>query len=146
MNKILINEQRLKTADYLSEKLTGKLEQQKIDKIRETILSDKSNGYSATLKMGSFLFYQTCSLELTDGKNFYGDGGGLMSLGAGRYEGTLYTDDIDFLYKNGTAYTSAVTFFVGSMQFWNGFNVIGHFEGFGKGTTDGESAGKGYWE
>ncbi|WP_099108421.1 hypothetical protein [Xenorhabdus sp. KJ12.1] len=27
------------------------------------------------------------------------------------------------------------------MPFWNGFNIIGHFEGFGKGTTDGESAG-----
>ncbi len=33
MNKIFINEQRLKTADYLSEKLTEKLEKQKNDKI-----------------------------------------------------------------------------------------------------------------
>jgi hypothetical protein len=79
--------------------LKGKLEQHKIDAIARSLVAE-TTAYPATGSVASLIFYLKFQVNITNGKPFNGNAGGLSSPGGGALFGDVYTDNLDNLYAN----------------------------------------------
>ncbi|GAB4086620.1 hypothetical protein GCM10028784_32500 [Myceligenerans cantabricum] len=137
---------RDRIAEEFAARMTGKLEQEKID-AAVVALRTTTATYPATCALAGAIFYLNVQITMEqDGEQFNGDSGGFGSPGGNVMWGDVYTDDLNRLYAatetfelNATPVYTSVMFFDGSSNF------LGHFESGGIGTILGVYGGKGSW-
>lgn len=132
-------------ADNFARLMNGRLEQSKIDAAVETIKST-ATAYSAHGSVASLIFYQKWQVVIDGGKTFDGHAGGLSSPGGGALFGTVYTDDINRLYRDTVSFAFESASAYTSVQFFDGnSNLLGHLQAGGLSTVAGIGGGSGKW-
>jgi hypothetical protein len=117
----------------------GKMQQNQIDSVVESLLSDAAS-YPAT---GSFT--PTLRLTITGGKTFTATGRS-APFGTGQFSGDVFTDNLDALYTNTVSFLLQTTPVYISLQFFDSNqNLQGYFLGGGVNTATGVGGGSGSW-
>ena len=123
----------------------GKLDQDKLDAVVASLKS-VATAYPATGSVASLIFYLRFQVNVTNGKSFNGDAGGLSSPGGGALFGDVYTDDIDRLYRDTVSFEFQGTPVYLSILFFDGnSNLLGHFQAGAVSTVTGIGGGTGKW-
>jgi Rhodococcus equi virulence-associated protein len=85
-------------------------------------------------------------VNVTKGKSFNGNAGGVSSPGGGALFGDVYTDNIDNLYANTVSFEFQVTPVYLSILFFDGnSNLLGHFQSGAVSIVTGIGGGTGHW-
>lgn len=133
-------------AAEFSERMRGKLDQEKIDAAALAIQSATAS-YPAEGAVASAVFYLNVQITMTqDAKQFNGDAGGIGTPGGNYMNGAVYTDDLNRLYAETETFELNAAAAYTSVMFFDGdANFLGHFESGGVGTVLGVYGGKGTW-
>jgi hypothetical protein len=127
------------------ESVQGKLEDHKIDAVASA-LEAATTSYPANGAVASFIFYIRFSCDVSGGKRFTGDAGGLSTAGAGALFGDVYTDDINRLYSTTASFQFTATPVYTALLFFDAHsNLLGHFQAGAVSFVAGTGGGSGRW-
>jgi hypothetical protein len=132
-------------AEEVKNVLAGTLATEQIDAIAESVASMQT-AYPATGSVASMIFYLRFQVNVTGGKSFNGNGGGIASPGGGANFGHVYTDDINRLYSStkSFAFTSTPVYF--AIYFFDGdHNALGSYQAGAVSIVTGTGGGTGSW-
>jgi hypothetical protein len=139
-----VSPKAIAAAEELAAALQGKIPQDKLD---AALAALKAPATTYACKMGNAcaIFYQWVSVEITGGKTFRGQGGGICTPPGSGGWGDVYTDDINRLYAaTGAFYATSVGPYLNCLFFDSNNNLLGHAECGG--VSIGSSiAGSGSW-
>ncbi|MEO5928291.1 MAG: VapA/VapB family virulence-associated protein [Candidatus Kapaibacterium sp.] len=126
--------------------MQGKLDSETINNV-VTSLKTTAQAYPANGSVASFIFYLKFQVSVKNGgKTFNGDAGGLTTPGGGALFGDVYTDDINRLYKDTTAFEFQGTpVYLSILFFDKNSNLLGHFQAGAISTVIGVGGGSGKW-
>lgn len=123
----------------------GKLEKDKIDSTVSSLQATTSS-YPANGEVASMVFYLKFGVDITGGKTFRGDAGGLSTPGGGALFGDVYTDDIDRLYRDTVSFEFQGTpVYLSILFFDSNSNLLGNFQAGALSTVTGTGGGSGSW-
>lgn len=106
-----------------------------------------TTGYAATGNVASFIFYLQFQVNIKDGKAFNGKAGGVSTPGGGALFGTVYTSDLDRLYRDTVSFqfTALASVYLSIVFFDGHSNALGTFQAGGISTVNGTGGGSGHW-
>lgn len=123
-----------------------KLEPEHIDEVADALMT-ATKSYPATGSVASLIFYLKFQVNITDGKSFNGNAGGISSAGGGALKGDVYTDDLDRLYRDTVSFEFQSTPAYLSILFFDGHSkLLGHFQSIALSTVTGVGGGSGSWD
>lgn len=123
-----------------------KLEPEHIDDVEHALMT-ATKSYPANGSVASMIFYLKFQVNITDGKSFNGDAGGISSAGGGALMGDVYTDDLDRLYRDTVSFEFQGTPVYLSILFFDSHSkLLGHFQSGAVSTVTGTGGGKGSWD
>lgn len=124
------------------------LSQEVIDSVADGIVNESNASYTVQGSVASFIFYQRFQAEVKGGKTFKGDAGGVSGPGGGGFWGTLYTDDIQRLYRDTISFQYNVqTAYLNINFFDRNSKFLGHIQAGGVSTlVVGVGGGSGSWK
>ena len=126
--------------------MQGKLDQAQLD-AAVTSLSAATASYGANGSVASMIFYLKFQVNVTGGKSFNGNAGGISSPGGGALFGDIYTDDINRLYSSTHSFQFNATPVYLNINFFDGnSNFLGSFQSGGISTVLGTGGGTGSWK
>ncbi|MCK8495194.1 VapA/VapB family virulence-associated protein [Spirosoma sp. RP8] len=132
-------------ANDLRTQLQGILEPALVDSAVNQLLTT-TNRYPATGSVASMIFYLKFRVDVTNGKSFEGNAGGVSSPGGGALFGDVYTDDIDRLYRDTVSFQFNATPVYTNLNFFDSHsNFLGSFQSGSVSTVLGTGGGKGSW-
>lgn len=122
-----------------------KLEPEQIDDVADALMASEK-AYPATGSVASLIFYLRFQVNITDGKSFDGNAGGISSAGGGALFGDVYTKDLERLYRDTVSFEFQGTPVYLSILFFDGdSNLLGHFQSGAVSTVTGTGGGTGSW-
>ena len=123
----------------------GKLDQDTIGAAVKALTADTST-YPANGSVVSMIFYLKFQVNVSGGKSFNGNAGGISTPGAGALFGDVYTDDINALYANTVSFQfTATPVYLSLLFFDNNSNLLGHFQCGAVSIVTGVGGGSGHW-
>lgn len=134
-------------AKNFAAEMADKLEPEQLDAAVEALRST-TTGYAANGSVVSAIFYLKFQVRITSsgGKTFNGDGGGISTPGAGALMGTVFTDDLDRLYRDTRSFSFQGTPVYLGIEFFDGSSrLIGHYQGGAVSIVSGVGGGSGRW-
>lgn len=141
--KIAVSKETI--ANDLQTALQGTLEPAAVDKAVNQLLTT-TNSYPATGSVASMIFYLKFRVDVTNGKSFDGNAGGVSSPGGGALYGDIYTDDINRLYSDTVSFQFNATPVYTNLNFFDSHsNFLGSFQSGSVSTVLGTGGGKGSW-
>jgi hypothetical protein len=132
-------------ADFAT-RMQGKMDTETINNSVAS-LKATTQAYPATGSVASLIFYLKFQVSVKNGgKTFNGDAGGISSPGGGALFGDVYTDDINRLYRDTTAFEFQGTpVYLSILFFDKNSNLLGHFQAGAVSTVLGVGGGSGKW-
>jgi hypothetical protein len=125
--------------------MQGKLDDDKIAAAVAAI-ETTTGRYPATGSVASLIFYLKVQVNITGGKTFNGEAGGLFSPGGGFLAGDVYTDDVNRLYRDTVSFAFEGTPVYLSVQFFDAHsNLLGHLQAGAVSIVIGIGGGSGRW-
>jgi hypothetical protein len=132
-------------AEDFSAAMQGKLDEDKIAAAVAAI-ETATGRYPATGSVASLIFYLKFQVNVSGGKSFNGDAGGLSTPGGGLIAGDVYTDDIHRLYRDTVSFAFEGTPIYLGMQFFDSnSNLLGHLQAGAVSIVIGIGGGSGRW-
>lgn len=130
--------------DFIT-KNTGVLDEKQIGQAVKKITA-KTKSYPAKGSIVSFIFYLKFQVNITGGKSFNGQAGGVSSPGAGALIGDVYTSDLNRLYSDTVSMQfNATPVYTSIIFFDKNSNVLGTFQAGAVSTVAGIGGGSGSW-
>ena len=142
-----MSEERKQAAEDFRTAFTGKLTEEKLDEIIDTMLS-ADTAYAADGAIVSGVFWVEVRVNSWDGqaKEFTGEGGGVFTPGGGALIGAVYTDDLDGLLANTSRFeVNAAAAYTSVVFFDDDSNCLGSYQSGSVSTVVGIGGGKGAW-
>ena len=125
--------------------LQGVLEPSAVDSAVQSLVAT-STKYSANGSVASMIFYLRYRVDVSSGKTFEGQAGGISSPGGGALYGDIYTDDINRLYRDTVSFQFNATPVYTNLNFFDSHsNFLGSFQSGSVSTVLGTGGGKGSW-
>lgn len=132
-------------AKELAVQMDGKLEPAKIDAAARSLAATETS-YGANGNVASMIFYLQFQVNVNGGRSFNGKAGGISSPGGGALFGTVFTDDIDRLYRDTHSFAFQATPVYMALEFFDAdHRLLGHFQSGGISTVLGTGGGTGSW-
>jgi Rhodococcus equi virulence-associated protein len=127
------------------QRMQGRLEPHQIE-AAVTMLNATDQKHPATGNIVSMIFYLQFHVDISGGKSFKGDAGGVAFPGAGALFGDVYTTDLERLYRDTHAFEFQATPVYTSLLFFDGHsNLLGHFQAGAVSIVTGIGGGSGKW-
>ncbi|GAB3849957.1 hypothetical protein GCM10028822_14630 [Hymenobacter terrigena] len=127
----------------------GKLPAEQLQSATDALMATaNATGYAANGNIASMVFYVKVQVNVTGvgGKSFNSNGGGVFTPGGGAYFGTVYTDDINRLYRDTVSFQVTATNVYVSVVFFDGNSkTLGTFQAGAVSTVTGVGGGSGHW-
>jgi hypothetical protein len=125
--------------------MQGKLDDDKIEAAAAK-LAATTTAYPANGSVASFIFYLRFRVDVSGGKSFQGDAGGITTPGGGALFGDVYTDDINRLYSDTHSFQFTATPVYTALLFFDSHsNLLGHFQAGAVSIVAGTGGGTGGW-
>ncbi|GII99775.1 virulence-associated protein [Sediminihabitans luteus] len=136
---------RAVVADDFAASVAEILPQDKIDAAAEQIRTATAS-YPATGSVASLVFWIRVSIDVTGGKSFVGNAGGIAVPGGGGFWGDVYTDDLDRLYRDTVSFQFNTTPVYFNVNFFDSSSTfLGSLQAGAFGTSTGTGGGSGSW-
>jgi hypothetical protein len=128
----------------LKQELAGVLEA-KVDAMAESVAA-MTTRHAATGAVVSLAFYLEIEVKVKQGKTFNGKAGGITTPGAAFTVGTVYTDDLDRLYRSTRKFMFTSTSAYFAVYFFDSDDrPLGTYQAFAISLVTGPGGGSGRW-
>lgn len=142
-NELTVKEQ---IAEDFAKAFQGKMEQSLLDEA-VTKIKDTQPSYAASGSIITALVYTNVHIEMSEmHKVFTGHGGGVFSTGGGALIGSIYTDDLDKLFRDTVSFEVNSTVVYCSVIFFDKHShTLGSFQAGAVSVSIGVGGGTGSW-